>query len=245
MNPIFILLLFFFSALTLRAEEVRLTELDEKVIEVFDEYGHGWEPVRYPKEHPYWKELQWYRDQGDKVRPGLMYLLTETYKGDFTKMSKVVAGLETTPGDPSDVLNYTRIHLPVMLDTEQAYGKSGYIQSCLHVLSKFGGPEDMRLINLFLDYHDVTVRSTAMTQAKNLQDRIDAGEFEKPKVRRKPLSNASIANHEEKSGTPRSPNHENISSQNSAPMYGWILVTLILLAVALIGWRKISARGRR
>jgi hypothetical protein len=240
MRIIILVILFFSSLLHLGAGEEQLSELDKEIIKFFREEEIGTGATDYPDLKTYYEKLDWYRDQGQKARPALMYLLTEFYEGDFHNMSRTMKALFTMDGDRSDILDYVRNKLPEIDGLEDTPGKSGYIQVSLLVLGKFGTQEDMELTRAFLNHPDVLVRSTAMTQQRNLQARIDAGEFDKPDNRRKPGSNASEGNHQESSDLGSSDDDKTDGKNEIDSKIGLILgVLAAFLAVALFLWKKL------
>jgi hypothetical protein len=246
MKTIFTLMLLSIIASYPAAELPHLSDLDRQVMAMFNEHGHYSEPPGYPKGDPDWDRLQWYRDLGDKVRPGLMYLLTVDYKGDYHKMTNAINGLRTAPGDPSELLIYVRANLPGMSEGEDADGKQGYIQSCLGVLGESGTPDDMELIRIFQTHPDYLVRSRALAESRNLLKRIDSGEFDKGGVRRKP--NPSVG--DQRGGRPSAsvpgPEANKGASEDSsnAPSIGWLIALAGLLIMALFGWWRFRSANR-
>jgi hypothetical protein len=244
MKIIILVILFFSSLLHLGAGEEQLSELDKEIIKLFREGEIGTGGTDYPDLKTYYEKLDWYRDQGQKARPALMYLLTEVYEGDYPNMARTMGALFSMDGDRADVLAYVRERLPKMKDIEVASRHIGYIRASLRVLAKFGSPADMELIHSFLDHPDVLVRSGAMTQQRNLQSRIDAGEFDKPDNRRKPGSNASEGNHQESSDLGSSDDDKTDGKNEIDSKIGLILVVLAaFLAVALFLWKKLRTAG--
>lgn len=233
-------ILFFSILLPLRAGGEKLSELDKEIIKLFREGEIGTGGVDYPDLETYHEKLKWYWGQGQKARPALMYLLTEVYEGDFSNMSRAMDALCSMDGDRADILAYARERLPKLTGPENMQGKYGHIQVSLGVLGRFGYPVDMELIRAFLNHPDVLVRSSAMTQQRLLQSRIDAGEFDKPDTRRKPPSNALEENHQE-SSVPAAGDDEKLDRKNeNAVSIGLILVVLFAsLAVALFLWKKL------
>ena len=114
----------------------------------------------------------------------------------------------------------------------------------LHVIVWNPDPEILcDHVILFLEHPDYLIRSTAITQQKNLQDRIDAGEFEEMKTRRKATLKDSEKGHARQ---PRdgSKIHENFNwSKTTDSVRGGIIVALIgLLAAGFHLWRQARRR---
>jgi hypothetical protein len=234
--------LFFSGLLPLEAKEKQLSELDKEIIKFFREGEIGADGADYPDLETYHEKLSWYWGQGQKARPALMYLLTEVYEGDFANMSRAMDALWSMDGDRADILAYVRERLPNLRDPEKLQGKYGHIQVSLGVLGRFGYPVDMELIRSFLNHPDVLVRSSAMTQERLLQSRIDAGEFEKSPTRREKPSNATEVNHQESPdhGADRIENSDGEKIENHVNI-GLILVVLAaFLAATLFLWKKLG-----
>lgn len=238
MKTILFGILVFSSLPAFGAGEKQLSELDKEIIGFFREEEIGTGGIDYPDLKTYYEKLDWYWGQGQKARPALMYLLTEIYEGDFPNMARTIAALSKMDGDRSDILSYVRERLPKMTDIEVTSTHIGYIGASLRVLAKYGQPSDMELIRSFLNHPDVVVRSGAMTEQRNLQSRIDAGEFDKPKVRRKPLSNRAGQNHQESSVPDVAHNEKTIKENRNNPKIGFFLfLSASFLAVALFFWK--------
>ncbi|MCH7227852.1 hypothetical protein [Haloferula sp. A504] len=145
--------------------------ISARVLESFREHGHYVDAPGYPKDHPYWKELQWYRDQGAAVRPALMYLLTDEYRGDYGKMSDVVMALKTAPGDQTKLLDFLRSEL-----AEQPDPRSDdyylLVNAALPVFSAYGNRSDLNLIRQYQADDDVRVRVNVKRHIEKLEERL-------------------------------------------------------------------------
>ena len=146
-----------------------------RVFEFIREDGHYVDIPLYPKHHPYWQNLQWFRDQGDAVRPALMYLLTEEYRGNYSKMSDMVSTLANAPGDQTKVLDFVRSEL-----AEQPEARpddySLFLSCAMSALSAHGDRNDLILIQGFESDDDVLVRLSAERHARNLAKRLAEGQ---------------------------------------------------------------------
>jgi len=127
----------------------------------------------YPKDHPYWEDLQWYRDQGAAVRPALMYLLTDEYRGDYGKMSDIVITLKNAPGDQMKLLDFLRSEL-----AEQPKPRPDdyylLVNAALPVFSAYGNRVDLELIRQYEADDDVRVRVNVRRQMEKLEKRLAA-----------------------------------------------------------------------
>jgi hypothetical protein len=145
--------------------------ISARVLESFREHGHYVDAPGYPKDHPYWKELQWYRDQGAAVRPALMYLLTDEYRGDYGRMSDVVMALKTAPGDQTQLLDFLRSEL-----AEQPDPRSDdyylLVNAALPVFSTYGNRSDLNLIRQYEADDDVRVRVNVKRHIEKLEERL-------------------------------------------------------------------------
>jgi hypothetical protein len=246
MKTIIYCLFLLLNLVFVHAGEEQLSELDEEIIRFFREGEVGTRAIDYPDLETYYEKLDWYWGQGQKARAALMYLLTEVYEGDFRNMSRATDALCAMDGDRSDILAYVRERLPKINDSKDAPGKFGHIQVSLGVLGEFGNPEDMELIRVFLSHPDVLVRSTAMTQERLLQSRIDAGEFNKPDDRRTSDFNVTEENYQ-KSSDPRPFNHSKSDEKNDVDLnLGLIFIILTaFLAVLLFIWKKLKTANNR
>lgn len=152
--------------------------ISARVLESFREHGHYVDAPGYPTDHPYWDELQWYRDQGAAVRPALMYLLTDEYRGDYGRMSDVVMALKTAPGDQTKLLDFLRSELAQQPEPRP----DNYymlVNSALPVFSTYGNREDLDLIRQYEADDDVRLRVNVGRHIEKLEERL-ANEASKP-----------------------------------------------------------------
>lgn len=142
-----------------------------RVIEFTREHGHYVDAPGYPKDHPYWEDLQWYRGQGAAVRPALMYLLTDEYRGDYGKMSDIVITLKNAPGDQTKLLDFLRSEL-----AEQPDPRSDdyylLVNAALPVFSAYGNRSDLKLIRQYQADDDVRVRVNVKRHIEKLEERL-------------------------------------------------------------------------
>jgi hypothetical protein len=142
-----------------------------RTIEFIRVHGHYMDGVRFPKDHPYWKELQWYRDQGAAVRPALMYLLTDEYRDNYGKMADVVSSLEYAPGDQTKLLDFLRTELAKR--PEPRPDRYNLFLVCgFSALSTHGNQHDLTMIQGFRADGDLRVRLSADRHSKNLETRL-------------------------------------------------------------------------
>jgi hypothetical protein len=145
--------------------------ISARVLESFREHGHYVDAPGYPKDHPYWEDLQWYRDQGAAVRPALMYLLTDEYRGDYGRMSDVVMALKTAPGDQTQLLEFLRSEL-----AEQPEPRPDdyylLVNAALPVFSTYGNREHLDLIRQYEADGDVRVRVNVRRHVGKLEERL-------------------------------------------------------------------------
>ncbi len=245
MRSLLFITFLFFASIPLEAGEIRLSDLDREIIEFFE--TEHFDAPDYPDLESLHNKLRWYWGLGQKARPALMYLLTEKYDGNLENMKRAIDALSAMDGDRSDVLNHVRTNLPGMIDSEEIYEKSNYINSCLGALGRHGSPEDMDLIRTFLDYQDYIVKTMAENQLIHIQQRIDAGEFDEPKTRREPGSGALDENNEKPSESVSGADDDEKPAKNeeSDSTTGWALAALVgLLAMVLLGWWRLRIARR-
>lgn len=148
-----------------------LSDYDKKIVSMFKKYGHHDEIPMYPKDHPYWGELIWFKKQGEKVRPALMHLLRYDYANDIKKKSSVISALVNAKGDQSDILEYARNEIKLIDEKKTEEGMTGFIQTLLSVLSSHGDTKDLDEINRFSSHDNVLIRSSALTAKRNVTNR--------------------------------------------------------------------------
>jgi hypothetical protein len=154
-----------------------------RTLEFVREHGHYMDGVRFPKDHPYWKELQWYRDQGEAVRPALMYLLTDEYRGHYRKMADEVLALEHAPGDQTELLDFVRAELAKRPEPRPE-GYCTFLSAAMSALSKHGNRDDLTLIQEFQSDEDVRLRVSANIHGQNLEMRLAEQSKEPERQRR-------------------------------------------------------------
>ncbi len=145
--------------------------VSSRVLQFTREHGHYVDAPGYPKDHTYWEDLQWYRAQGAAVRPALMYLLTDEYRGDYGKMSDIVTALRSAPGDQTELLEFLRSELAQQPEPRP----DNYymlVNSALPVFSAYGNRGDLDLIRQYEADDDVRVRVNVGRHIENLEERL-------------------------------------------------------------------------
>ena len=153
------------------AENRVLKSYDQKVVDFYKEHGHYTDHPGYPEGHQYWKDLAWFREQGDKVRLGLMYLLEHEYKNQWEKMSDVMCGLSHASGDKSDLIEHIRKNLPNLIGDEEGE-KHGYKHTSIRFLAQYGNATDIPLLEKFLDAEGILPQAHVKASIKKLKNRL-------------------------------------------------------------------------
>ena len=234
----FLMLCFIFCLdIGIAQEATPLCGYDQKIIAFYREHGHYTDHPGYPENHKYWEELRWFRAQGIKVRPGLVYLLENEYKGQWEKMSDVMSGLSQASGDKSDLVGHIRKNLPDLIGNEERQ-KDGYVHKSIRFLAQYGNATDLPLLEKFLNVEGELPQFHIRKSIQKLKTRL-AKEKEHSKIwdgDRKPPSKKSgqvVTVVLGKSSIPT----QTASAEETKIRSKWPVVLAIILAVVVLMFR--------
>ncbi len=224
-----------FSILKAAEDRRELTDYDHKVIEQFKKYGHMSGGVGYPEDHQYWKDLKWFHDQGDKVRPGLMYLLDHEYMGQWNQMRDVMSGLgKRRNEDQSDLVEHIRRNLPQFVESMEK-GNEGYVYTSLGYLSQYGDASDISLMEKFAEIGGEIERLHTRQDIRKLKDRLTREQELKEGRLKKRGDEVSDEERKQRS----SKNQENSSVEKKEPASRWMYILVpVVLSLAAFGYLK-------
>lgn len=231
-----------FSVLKAAEDKRELTDYDYKVIEQFKKYGHMSGGVGYPENHQYWKDLKWFHDQGDKVRPGLMYLLEHEYKGQWNQMRDVMSGLgNRRDEDQSDLVEHVRRNLPQFVDKVKNDNR-GYVYKSLRYLSEYGDASDIPLMEKFAEIGGEIERLHTRQDIRKLKDRLTR-EKELKEMDTKKKRDYEVSDEARKRGPTKSQEKPSVEKKESAYQWMYILATVVFSLAAFWYLKRIQTRS--
>lgn len=238
----------FFPALEEAKGEHELTDYDRRVIDFAKKHGHYTDHPGYPEGHQYWRDLVWFHNAGDKVIPGLMYLLENEYKGQWNKMRDVISTLGNRHRkDRSDLLRHIRKNLPQFVEEVNTHN-GGYIYTSLRCLSQHGDASDIPLMEKFAKIGNEIEKLHTRQDIQKLKDRL-AKEKELSKIRDNRGNRLESADADNKIGSSPVPSNASkpasTAEADETPLWRkWpIMLAVLFVLSAVLVWLKAKSRA--